>query len=92
MKKSALVAGLEAAAGRPGTTATATLEAPGQGREVSRLTPDTVLIGAHYSPQVRKVLKLVEAESGKRLKPLLGEAINDLCAKYGKPQPYSGEE
>ena len=50
------------------------------------------MIGAHYPKEVRKVLKLVEAESGKRLKPLLGEAINDLCAKYGKPQPYTGEE
>lgn len=25
-------------------------------------------------------------------KQLLGEAINDICAKYGKPQPYSGED
>jgi hypothetical protein len=39
-------------------------------------------------------LLLVQAEpqnSGRNLKQLLGEAINDLCAKYGKPQPYSGE-
>lgn len=91
MKKSSLSAGLEAAAGRPATAASATAEAPRQGREASTISPETVLIGAHYSPQVRKVLKLVEAESGKRLKPLLGEAINDLCAKYGKPQPYTNE-
>jgi hypothetical protein len=58
----------------------------------SNVTPGTVLIGAHYAPEVRRVLKLIEADSGKRLKPLLGEAINDLAAKYGKPQPYAGEE
>jgi hypothetical protein len=37
---------------------------------------------------------LVQAEpenAGKNLKQLLGEAINDLCAKYRKPQPYTGE-
>jgi hypothetical protein len=37
---------------------------------------------------------LVQAEpknTGRNLKQLLGEAINDLCAKYGKPQPYSRE-
>ncbi len=92
MKKSTLSAGLEAAAGRPTATAAATLEAPGQGREVAKPTPGTVLIGGHYPRQVRRVLKLLEADSGKRLNALLGEAINDLCAKYGKPQPYTGEE
>jgi len=54
----------------------------------------TVLIGAHYRPEVRRVLFLVQAEpenEGKTLKQLLGEAINDLCAKYRKPQPYNGE-
>lgn len=92
MKKSALSAGLEAAAGKPTATAVATLEPPRQGREAARSTPETVLIGGHYPPQVRRVLKLLEADSGKRLNALLGEAINDLCAKYGKPQPYTGEE
>jgi hypothetical protein len=53
-----------------------------------------VLIGGHFSPEVRRTLLLVQAEpenTGKTLKHLLGEAINDLCAKYGKPQPYTGE-
>ena len=87
MKKSALAAGLKAAAGHqsqiaPAAVRTATSHAR------------TVLIGAHYSPEVRRTLLLVQAEpenTGKTLKQLLGEAINDLCAKYGKPQPYSGE-
>lgn len=55
----------------------------------------TVLIGAHYQPEVRRALYLLQAEprnAGKKLKGLLGEAINDLCAKYGKPEPYHGEE
>ena len=55
----------------------------------------TMLVGAHYSPEVRRTLMLVQAEpenTGKTLKQLLGEAINDVCAKYGKPEPYNGEE
>jgi hypothetical protein len=28
---------------------------------------------------------------GKLTKELLGEAINDLCAKYGVPEPYREE-
>ncbi len=70
------------------------------GREIAAAVPrrsavKTVLIAGHYAPEVRRTLLLVQAEpenGGKSLKQLLGEAINDLCAKYGKPQPYSGEE
>ncbi|ABB76091.1 hypothetical protein SAMN05216403_1403 [Nitrosospira multiformis ATCC 25196] len=54
----------------------------------------TVMIGAHFSPQVRRALLLVQAHpnnEGKLTKELLGEAINDLCAKYGVPEPYRGE-
>ena len=45
-------------------------------------------VAAHYPPEVRRALKKLEAETGKKLKELLGEAINDLCHKYNKPQPY----
>ena len=31
-------------------------------------------------------------ENFQNLMQELGEAINDLCAKYGKPQPYTGKE
>ena len=85
MKKSALAAGLKAAARAADTE-------PAVRRTKRKAVPGTVLIGAHYPPAVRRALKLVEADSGKRLKRLLGEAINDLCAKYGKPQPYTGKE
>ena len=90
MKKSALAAGLKAAASSQQLTVPSS--APVVRATGSKSTPGTVLIGAHYSPQVRRALKLVEAESGKKLKPLLGEALNDLCAKYGKPQPYGEED
>lgn len=91
MKKSALAAGLKAAAGHKTTQAPA--EAPP--KTGARAQPSTVLIGGHFPPEVRRVLLLVQAEpenAGKNLKQLLGEAINDLCAKYRKPQPYTGEE
>jgi hypothetical protein len=91
MKKSTLAAGLNAAAGLPLQQTTAT-SSPATSR--AKAQPATVLIGGHYAPEVRRTLLLVQAEpqnSGRNLKQLLGEAINDLCAKYGKPQPYSGE-
>ena len=92
MKKSALAAGLKAAAGQQIPAAPTT--ANSNGSKASASAPATVLIGGHFAPEVRRTLLLVQAEpknTGKNLKQLLGEAINDLCAKYGKPQPYSGE-
>lgn len=85
MKKSTLAAGLKAAA--------ETRNPPPAAKKGAENVP-TVLIGAHFQPEVRRALMLVQAEpknAGKNLKQLLGEAINDLCAKYGKPQPYSGD-
>ncbi len=87
MRNSTLSAGLKVAA-RPKTAppTTATKQQPA--------TAGTMLIGAHFQPEVRRALLLVQAEQAERktLKQLLGEAINDLCAKCGKPQPYGGEE
>jgi hypothetical protein len=91
MKKSSLAAGLKAAAGHRSPVA-ATPDTPRNGQ--SKTAPATVLIGGHFAPEVRRTLFLLQAlpeNTRKNLKQLLGEAINDLCAKYGKPQPYSGE-
>ena len=88
MKKSSLAAGLKAAAVHH--TAPASVKSAKR-----KIAPATVLIGAHYAPEVRRTLLLVQAEpenTGRTLKQMLGEAINDLCAKYGKPQPDRGEE
>lgn len=93
MKKSSLAAGLKAAAGHQSQQTTATATAASVSAK-ARTQSATVLIGGHFAPEVRRTLLLVQAEplnTGKNLKQLLGEAINDLCAKYGKPQPYSGE-
>jgi hypothetical protein len=90
MKKSALAAGLKAAAGHNAEAA----PPPASKANKAKTLPETTLIGAHFPREVRRVLLLVQAEpqnAGKNLKQLLGEAINDLCAKYRKPQPYSGE-
>ena len=60
-----------------------------------KVSVKTVMIGAHFSPQVRRALLLVQAHQkneGKLTKELLGEAINDLCAKYSIPEPYRKEE
>jgi hypothetical protein len=91
MRRSTLAAGLKAAAGQGAPQAIT--EQPS--KATTGKGPATVLIGGHFAPEVRRTLLLVQAEpqnTGKNLKQLLGEAINDLCAKYGKPQPYSGED
>lgn len=90
-KESALSAGLKAAAGKP----PATVDAPEPRKARSGGAAPTVLIGAHFSRDVRRALLLVQAQpgnEGKNLKQLLGEAINDLCVKYRQPQPYGGDE
>jgi hypothetical protein len=96
MKKSALAVGLKAAAGHKAeVTPAEPLPAARAPKAAGKVPSRTVLIGGHFSPEVRRTLMLVQADmanTGKNLKQLLGEAINDLCAKYGKPQPYGGEE
>lgn len=96
MKQSSLSAGLKAAAGRPIPAVDSPVSLPPveAKRKTGASATPTVLIGGHFAPEVRRTLLLVQAEqknSGKNLKQLLGEAINDLCAKYGKPQPYQGD-
>jgi hypothetical protein len=88
MKQSPLAAGLNKAAVASKTPAAAA-------KPSTTTASKTVLIGAHFAPEVRRTLLLVPAErenSGKNLKQLLGEAINDLCAKYGKPEPYAPDD
>jgi hypothetical protein len=97
MKKSTLAEGLKVAAGKSQQSGPVEQQQLHVERRPvdKKVLPATVLIGGHFSPEVRRTLLLVQAEqenTGKNLKQLLGEAINDLCAKYGKPQPYSGEE
>jgi hypothetical protein len=86
-KKSSLSTALASAAGKP--TPAATLSAANAPTGMAK--PASVLVAAHFSPEVRRVLKLIEADSAKNLKQLLGEAINDLADKYGKPRPYAEE-
>lgn len=89
-KKSTLFAALATAAQKPQPTLEAMPQAAGtKPAAVASAKPATVLIAAHFAPEVRRVLKLLEADTGKNLKELLGEAINDLAAKHGKPEPYS---
>lgn len=92
-KANSLAASLATAAGKRQPSSSPVTTNGHESAMVSpKAKPATVLIAAHYSPDVRRVLKFLEAETGKNLKQLLGEAINDLAAKYGKPEPYSAED
>ena len=51
----------------------------------------TVMVGAHFNPEVRRALLVVRGKTGHSMRQLLGEAINDLCAKYKVAKPFSEE-
>jgi len=88
-KKASISAGLAAAAAGRETPEGAPENPPPKGDKAK-----LVMIGGQFRPEVRRALLLIQAEpqnEGKNLKMLLGEAINDLCAKYNKPQPYTDE-
>jgi len=89
-KPSTLAQSLRVAAGKPVPVAHDEPEATPPSRP--RPAAGTVLIGASFAPEVRKALKLMEAESGKNLKQLLGQAINMLAAHYGKPEPFREDD
>ncbi|MBE9078553.1 hypothetical protein IQ241_14830 [Romeria aff. gracilis LEGE 07310] len=42
-------------------------------------------ITGHFEPEVSKQLKLISLEEDTSVQALLGEALNDLFTKYGKP-------
>ena len=90
MRKSTLLTGMAAAAGKPQPGLQ--VAPPAAERRASNGTGETVMIGAHYPSEVRRALKFLEADTGRKLKPLLAEAINDLCAKYGRAQPCTVED
>ena len=88
-RKSTLAQTLEQAAGRTqveNVPAGASKRKPG-----NRDAAGTVLIAAHYPREVRATLKHIEADTGRTLRQLLGEAINDLAVKYGKPESFREE-
>ena len=87
-KTSTLAQSLATAAGKAAPETTAAPPAPQTAKPKER---ETVLIGANFAPEVRRVLKHLEAETGMNLKQLLGRAINRLAAENGKPEPYREE-
>jgi len=46
----------------------------------------------HYKLALNRKLIYLFGQNDWTLRDLLGEAINALCAKYRKPQPYTRED
>ncbi len=90
-KSSTLAQSLNAAAGKPAAVTHQQDAIAPPVRQVRQVAA-SVLIGASFAPEVRKALKLMEADSGKNLKQLLGQAINMLAAHYGKPEPFHEDD
>ena len=75
---------------RRGAEATAQAAAgkqPGPVAVPTKAAPETVIIQAHY-PEVRDALGQVRMKTRRSMRQILGEAINDLCAKYNVAEPY----
>ena len=51
-------------------------------------------VAAYFPAPVQKQLKFLAVENDTTVQNLLGEALNDLFAKYGKPEltPTAGQE
>jgi hypothetical protein len=49
-------------------------------------------VTGYFPPEVKKQLRLMSAEQDKTIQKLLAEALNDLFAKYGKPELAPVEE
>ena len=46
----------------------------------------TVPITGHFPEEVRKQLKILAITEGKTVQLMMAEALNELFAKYGKPE------
>lgn len=57
-----------------------------------KAAPELVLVQAQFRPEVRSALFRVRAKTGKNMRGVLGEAINDLCVKYHEVPPFNEEE
>lgn len=92
MKQSTLTSGLrQVATGKARTPAPEETQGDAPAKRGKRKPGAKTLIGGMFDPEVRRTLALIALEpenDGRSLQDLLGEAINDLAVKYGKPQPY----
>ena len=46
------------------------------------------LVGGHYPLPAANQFKLLSVEKGRTMEDMLAEAMNDLFAKYGKPEVF----
>ena len=88
-KKPNLAAVVEAA----GSTRRQPIPEPAEAQPESRTVPtrpaarrDTRQIAAHFPEEVAWQLRELAVERRKTVQALLGEALNDLFQKYGKPE------
>ena len=68
------------------------VDAPRQagGKPPSRVA--AVQVAGYYPKEVRVQLKILAAEQGRSMENMIAEALNDLFAKYGKPEIAPGAQ
>ncbi len=55
-------------------------------------SPSDVNISAYFPAEVKAALRIVQAKTGKNVKQLLGEALNDIFRKYNVTAAYNDQE
>ena len=54
--------------------------------------PSDVNISAYFPAEVKAALRIVQAKTGKNVKQLLGEALNDIFRKYNVTAAYDDQK
>lgn len=79
-----------------GKTQTAAPQPSGTAREAPRAnpgrSPEDVNISAYFAPEVKAALRIVQSKTGKNVKQLLGEALNDIFRKYNVTTAYNEQK
>ena len=83
----------QAATGRsaPDATLPQGVENSKGGRANPGRAPSDVNISAYFPAEVKAALRIVQAKTGKNVKQLLGEALNDIFRKYNVTAAYDQE-
>ena len=55
-------------------------------------SPSDVNISAYFPAEVKAALRIVQAKTGKNVKQLLGEALNDIFRKYNVTAAYDDQK
>jgi len=89
--KPSLTAALHEAAGKPAAVAPAAVDpvTTGNPAQTTAVVPSRAgkrVVSGHFDPAVRRQLRQLALDNEVSVQTLIGETLNDLFAKHGKPR------